>query len=409
MSNPSQGITDTHAYDVDVLTQEEFQEQQAEQLLQDVLGGEENAEKTGSLITRFVTSYEQHKRDMPLDQWLIQEFNHYAAIWENPSELEQAARDIIARVESNNAAKVALHEHLEKGKSQESWIAKRIEESAKAAGITDVSEYAAQVYAALQQANQASAESLLDQNAAIKTFSQFEGGGKLPTEWNDVSRIDFSKLITEESRRNATLNAAKQGARILGRRAWNWATGKQNPPASEDLRAFFESSLQSAEHVGVQVAVSGGMVVAVKQGFVKGVLKQTPVAPLVDMVTTGMEKTKILYKFAKGELTAADALEALAGNTITTAVSAVMTKIMESNGVRVGAVIGSVFGPVGLAVGGFVGGVVGSMAGQKIGAAIYEGGKKIVNMTVNVIKNVATSAVKAVGSVARKIGSWFFG
>jgi uncharacterized protein YqgC (DUF456 family) len=397
----------TVPHDFDVLTQAEYQEKQADQLLQGVFGSEENAEKTGNLITHFVSSYEQHKHDMPLDQWLMQEFRQYPTLWASPLELETTAREIILTVEANNAAKTALYEHLDKGKSRESWIAKRIEESAKAAGITNVEEYAAQVYAALQQTNQSAAESLLDKNDAIKSLFQLDGKTTLPPEWNDVSRIDFSKLLDKESRRNATINAAKQGARILGRRAWNWLTGKKNPPASEDLREFFESSLKSAEHIGVQAAVSGGMVVAVKQGFVNGILKNTPIAPLVNMVTTGMEKAKILYKFSKGELSAADALEAMAGNTIVSAISGFTSKIMATKGASIGAYIGSVFGPPGMAVGGLVGGIVGNMAGNEIGKTIYEGGKNMVNAAVSGLKSVAASVGRVASTVASKVSGFF--
>ena len=62
------------AFDLEVLTDQEYQNQQADRLAKDVFDGEANAEKTGHLITSFVTSYEQHKNTQPIDQWLIDEF-----------------------------------------------------------------------------------------------------------------------------------------------------------------------------------------------------------------------------------------------------------------------------------------------------------------------------------------------
>ncbi|UJS23990.1 hypothetical protein [Thiothrix winogradskyi] len=320
-------VIDTAPHELDILTQAEYQERQADQLMREVFGSEARAGATGDLITRFITSYEQHKNDMPLEQWLVKALNHFPDLWQDRSEAEVTARSIITSVERNNAAMVSLHEHLEKGKSRASWIAKRIEESAKEAGITDVAAYAAEIHEGLRQADQHTAESLADNNEAVKTFLQFAGNERVAATWNDVSRIDYAQLLDKDARRNATLNAAKQGARILGERSWNWITGRKNPSVSEDMQRFFESSLHSAKHVGVQVAVSGGMVVAVKKGLVEGVLKNTPIAPLVDMVTMGMSKAKVLYKFAKGELTAADALEAVAGNVIATVASNVATVI----------------------------------------------------------------------------------
>jgi hypothetical protein len=109
MQQQDQTAPDAVIHDVEVLTQEEYQERQADQLMRGVFGNEENAKKTGNLISRFVTSYEQHKHDMPLDQWLMQEFRQYPTIWTDEAELASTAREIILTVENHNAAKVSLH------------------------------------------------------------------------------------------------------------------------------------------------------------------------------------------------------------------------------------------------------------------------------------------------------------
>lgn len=104
-------VIDTIPHDFDVLTQAEYQERQADQLLQDMFGGEANTEKTGDVITRFVTSYEQHKRDM---RWIIGWYRN----------------------------------------STSTWLIKRIEKGASAAGVSNVGAYATDIETTLSHANE---------------------------------------------------------------------------------------------------------------------------------------------------------------------------------------------------------------------------------------------------------------
>ena len=210
-------------------------------------------------------------------------------------------------------------------------------------------------------------------------------------EWNDVNRIEIAKSIGKQALVGAALTSGFQGARILGRRVWNFLRGKENPPASEDLREFFQSSVKSAKHVGAQTAVSGAVVVAAKNGWIK-ILKHTPVGRIVGIVHVGMENAKVLFKLAKGELNGEEALDAM-GNCTASAVGGLA-------GAGKGAAVGTVFGgPVGAVIGGVVGGI----AGSKIGEAVYEGGKAIVKTAGKVLKGVVEGAVEVLKSVGRML------
>ena len=216
-------------------------------------------------------------------------------------------------------------------------------------------------------------------------------------EWNDVNRIEIAKSIGKQALVGAALTSGFQGARILGRRVWNFLRGKENPPASEDLREFFQSSVKSAKHVGAQTAVSGAVVVAAKNGWIK-VLKYTPVGRIVGIVHVGMENAKVLFKLAKGELNGEEALDAM-GNCTASAVGGL---VGAGKGAAVGAVLG---GPVGAVICGVVGGI----AGSKIGEYVYEGGKAIVKTAGKVLKGVVEGTVEAVKSVGRALNplNWF--
>ena len=214
-------------------------------------------------------------------------------------------------------------------------------------------------------------------------------------DWNDVSRIEIAKSIGKQALVGAALATGFQGARIAARRIWNSIADKDNPPASEDLREFFQSSVGSAGHVGAQVAVSGAAVVAARSGWI-GALRNTPAGQIAGIVHVGMENAKVLYKLAKGEMTGEEALDAM-GNTTSSAIGGLAGAVK-------GAALGTVFGGP---VGSFVGGVVGGMAGSKIGQAVYEGGKTIVKTAAKVVSTVTAGAVDAVKAVGRAFSDWF--
>jgi hypothetical protein len=186
--------------------------------------------------------------------------------------------------------------------------------------------------------------------------------------------MNIAKEIGKKAFIGAAFSAGFQGARILGRRVWNNLTGKENPTANEDLQEFFASSVKSAANVGVQVAVSGALVVAVKNGWLK-VLKGTPAGQLANIAYIGLENAKCLIKFANGEMTASETLDAM-GNTTCCAVAGIAGAVK-------GAAIGLAFGGP---IGAFVGSVVGGIAGSAIAEPLYQGGKAIVKAAAKVIQ-----------------------
>jgi hypothetical protein len=109
-------------------------------------------------------------------------------------------------------------------------------------------------------------------------------------------------------------------------------------------------------------------------------------------VIGGIENAKILYKFAKGELTGVEAADAMGMTT-----SAIAGGTLGAMGVL------SLFTPpVGWVVGAVAGGV-GALAGSKVGEKIYQAGKEIVKTGATIVK----TAVKAVADVGKAVVSGF--
>lgn len=222
-------------------------------------------------------------------------------------------------------------------------------------------------------------------------------------DWNETSRIDIAKNIGQKAGAAALLSVGFQGARILGRRIWNGITGKENNSAEEDLQEFVQSSLKSAATSGLTVAVTGGVTVAVKSGWLGNALKNTPAGRIANAVCIGIENAKILCKFAKGEITGAEALDQAGSATC----SLVGGLAGGAKGASIGVALGTVLGPVGTAIGGVVGGVVGGIAGSTVGEAIYEGGKKIVSTVVDTVKSVGSAISSGVSRFCSGVVSLF--
>jgi len=220
-------------------------------------------------------------------------------------------------------------------------------------------------------------------------------------DWNEVSKGNIAQNIAQKAAGSAMMSIGFQGARIAGRRIWNRLTGKKNNSADEDLQEFVHSSLKSAGSSGLAVAVTGGVTVAAKSGWLGKTLKDTPVGRITNAVSVGIEHVKTLYKYATGEITGVEAADQAGRSTV----SLLGSLAAGSEGTAMGATLGSVLGPIGTVVGGIAGGMVGSIAGSAVGEAIYEGGKKIVSTVVDTVKSVGSAVCGAVAAFGRGIAS----
>ncbi|WP_338881237.1 hypothetical protein WHX56_11230 [Achromobacter veterisilvae] len=477
----------------------------------------EAAEKTTALISSFVASCNE-RGEKPLEQWLSDEFRKYPAIWGSEEELLQSTREIMASTGAFNRSRESLQQHLDKGQSKASWLAREIEKNAGLAGSANVGQYASGIDQALSEANYNARHVIMTRTGNVSLNWNLDGfiaeqhhvdtfnidaaakgsgyrarmvnsrdlnsvdieivdtkgnvvnkyqskygsdanqtenlfergdypdqerlvpeghGADVPNsterieadgvqsrplskeeakrlqedaqareesrqyEWNDTNRIEVAKQIGKQALLGACIAAGMQGARILGRRAWNSLNGRENPSVDDDLKEFFESSLRTAGNVAAQVSVSGALVVAVKNGWLGAALRNTPAGLIANIACVGLQNAKVLYKLGKGELTQADALDEI-GNTTVTATVAIMGA---TKGAALGAALGTVFGPVGTLVGGFVGGVAGGIAGGHIGEKVYSAGKAVSKTAIGLLSKAAQGAGRAMESAGRALQS----
>lgn len=482
----------------------------ADHAAEEVFGTSDNARETAALIGRFVDSWEKRQQGTSPERWLANEFRRFPAVWKNEEEIASAAREIVAAIEGANAEKASLNDHLEAGRSKESWLAGAIERGAAATGAKNVAEYAERIYDELGNANASMSGVFRTQSGNINrnpnldgfvaehhhadtfnldaaakgsplrarvmdshgrnsmdigiydkgnegrlvrryqvkygrdadaTGKLFRKGGNYPGQrklgpagqsaegqtdvlehdgvrskplskeqakalqergqsgdvpkfdWNDVSRIQIARSIGRQALIGAAVASGLHGVRILARRVWRNLQGEKNPAPSKDLHEFFESSLASTAHIGAQAAVSGAVMIAAKSGWIKA-LQHTPPAKIAAIVHVGMENAKVLFKLTKGELNGVEALDAMGKTTCSAAAGLI--------GAAKGAIAGAALGPVGS----FVGAIAGGIAGSTVGAAVYEGGKAIVQTAARTMETLVEDVAETARAIGRRFLNW---
>ena len=485
---------------------------------------EEDYPKIKNTVHDFVTDYAHKAEDVTDKQFLVKKFNSYSALWKDTAEMENIASEIVDTVYSFERNKKELDEHIASGKRRESWLAKKIEQGAEAAGGVQAGQYAQRIDAAIENANSEMSRIIqkidgsVNQNpnldgliaeqhhastfnidAAVKEKSfhakplesngknsvdvvvkdgqgnivrkyqskygkdaettqeyfekgDYRGQRKLVPEgqggkinnanekieftdhkskhpetveskplskgdaktrqekaqkegkfdnytWNDANKWAIARHIGGKAALSAAFAVALQGARIVGRRIWNWATGKENQTVEEDVKEFAESAIKSGISAGLTVAISGALTVAARSGWLGKLLMKTPAGHISVAVCVGIENVKVLYKFAAGKLTGEEALDQAGRATC----SVVGGFALGKKGAALGASIEKVLGPVGTLIGGIAGGIIGGIAGSTVGEAVFSAGKKIVGGVVKGIKAVATGIWEGVKSFASSI------
>ncbi|WP_162557668.1 hypothetical protein [Klebsiella michiganensis] len=222
-------------------------------------------------------------------------------------------------------------------------------------------------------------------------------------DWAVADSKTIGKELGKTALISAGLGVAFQAARISGRRIWNHLTGKENNSAQEDIREFVTSSVTTAGGALLTVAISGGLTVACKKGFLGQVMKNSPVGRLAMLGTVTVDNLKNIHDLAMGKISKEEALDRMGSTTVTTLAGIAGA----DTGVTLGATIGTIFGPVGTFVGGMVGGIACGMLGSTIGDKIYTASKSLVKSVASSIGNTASAVGQSVSNAFNSIISLF--
>lgn len=411
MQQPSENIV--HLFDL--ARTAEFQQDLAEKAGNYLFATQDDAENATQTIADFIDDYLVNGKNQPIKPWLVNRFSQYEDIWESEQEKSETADVIISAIDSLVSHQVQLDEHLKKGKSYANFLNKNVVQIAEKLE-TNVET----IYQALDQGI----------DSANSQFGELLTGEVLSFQSNEELKDNLEKAnrFLEKSKLNAQFNLASYGLKMVGTRLKNAVLGKENLSRGEEILNILRSSIESAENKGIQIAISGGVVVSAKKGWIKGVfdgLEQiesligksravlSRVQDIAFYIGDMWNDFSIADKLEQGAYSAIDAINAKSKYVISQGTAYLEQKADkflkekgEKLGERLGAFIGSFLGPLGKTLGPQIGGALGRMFGEKVNNSVVKPminkGKEFVEKASDKVADVAKGIVDGVKSFASK-------
>lgn len=151
------------------------QEQTADAIIASLSIKETDYPKIKQTVVEFVSGYAHKDSTITDEQFLIEKFVKYQALWADRKEMEQAATDIVKAVYSYETNRQELDQHIAKGKRRESWLAGKIEQGAEAAGAVQTGRYAQRIDTAIEKANKAMSDVIHNKDGSINMNPNLDG------------------------------------------------------------------------------------------------------------------------------------------------------------------------------------------------------------------------------------------
>lgn len=160
-------------------------------------------------------------------------------------------------------------------------------------------------------------------------------------------------------------------------------------------------ALRTGADTSVKAATAGAITVAAKRGLLGAITPLTEAVPIANLACITVENVKTLGRAAAGELTAGEAVDQMAGNTV----AMYYGLGCASTGMLVGAAAMSWIPIAGPIIGGVAGGVIGYAAGSTFGQSIYKTAKTVTKTAAKAVKKAA-EGVRKVGRKLRSLLPW---
>lgn len=395
------------------LKQDKTQMALAEQAEKALFTNDEAKKNTFQTINAFLDDYLLNGRHQPIEQWLKFRFDQYPDIWESEQEKIETANTIIHTIERLTVNQVELEKHLNKRKTIENFYQKKIDTLAEEYQLNST-ELAQEVDNALSDAN--------------RNYFGFLTGQEISLPMEDEA---LNQKTIKRAKLNAQLNLMGWGLKSVGSRLVNSFLGKKNLSHGEELQKIISSAVDTAENKGVQIAVSGGVVVSAKKGWIKGAFAGldklenvvgkagcvlSRVQDLTLSVANGWDDIRLFDRVERGVLKATDVAAEKAKFVVAQTITNLEQKadlFLRKNGAKlgakIGATVGSLAGPVGTAIGSVVGGFLGEKVGgwvsDKVVKPVAETAKKVADKVIDTVKDTAKSFVSSVSSAAESVVS----
>lgn len=212
-------------------------------------------------------------------------------------------------------------------------------------------------------------------------------------DWNFYDNRMLGKYVGREA-----MTAGVMGALLGAGFSLAAKLTADEPVKVEDVVA---DALRTGADTTVKAAAAGAITVAAKRGLLGAVTPLTEAVPIANLACVAVENVKTLGRAAAGELTAGEALDEMAGNTV----AMYYGLGCSAAGMAIGAAALGWIPIAGPIISGVVGGVIGYTAGSKFGQGVYQAAKTAAKTAVKTVKKVA-EGVKRIG---RSIKNSLFG
>lgn len=170
-----------------------------------------------------------------------------------------------------------------------------------------------------------------------------------------------------------------------------------------DVEDIVADALRTGADTTVKAATAGAITVAAKRGLLSVISPLTEAVPIAHLACVTVENVKTLGRAAAGELTAGEALDQMAGNTVAMYYGLGCSAV----GMAIGAAALGWLPIAGPIIGGVAGGVIGYAAGSKFGHSVYKAAKTVAKTAAKMVKKAAEGAKKIAGKVTRGVGRLF--
>lgn len=401
---------------LELLQNDDFQYQLAKQAENLIFSEKSHAENTAGIIGEFLTGYLNKDREQSLQSWLIEGFSTYSDIWQNDQEKSETAQSIIRIVENVVATKMELDTHLQSGKSLANFLSKQIKNIAEKNNLNAV-DLAKNVNSELIQANRQSTEFYID--GELPSELQIEP--EIPSTLDNL--LDVARSIEKSIEFNTNLDLSWWSTKSLCSELWNNVVGETNTEIKEQLKQIMSSSINSIENKGIKVALSAGMIIAEKKGWLSGIFEREELEDTIEQsnnlvrvidltlnVSDGWNDVRLLDNVESGLYKVTDIIAEKAQFMAAKMITAVSYKVEhycgelgKQAGQGVGQMIGGIFGPAASRICGVVGSYVGKIAGRSSGRAIIKIAKKVSKRAIDYVKDITKQGISKAKEAVYKL------
>ena len=350
--------------------------------------GEKEAIFLSSYLQKFVIDYSNRKNDNWLIESLQDKFPDKKLV-----EIQGLSKEIRNCVLHWNSNVESINLACAEGTSKEEWLEKILRENVTNSNSDYNKESIIFLLNNLHKENE----------NVLQSFGIVHTGENLP--FNDSNTVNemILKLVKEIEVSGIAGTFIDTGLRLAEKSIFSDKIWEFNEIA-ECLRNGNDSEIKEIATAALKVAVEEGNVVILP--------RNTPIEIISGIACFGVEQTKIILQFADGKISSTKALELIGRATIVNA-SLVLNKLGENIGRKIGQKVGITIGmifpllaPVGAVIGSFIGSTIGRMGGSIVGKVINKAAKKLSDIAKPLLNQI-WNGVKSVARGIKQIISIF--